>query len=115
MAKFHGAIGYVRTEETSPDVYSEVITEKNYFGDVIRDVKRLEEGDRFNDNVTIANRFSVIGDSFAYDNIGAIRYIKWGGVAWKVSSVEIQRPRLILTVGGVYNLPPPPPVEPEVP
>lgn len=105
MAKFHGMIGFVHTEETAPGVHSEVVTERQYKGDVIRNTRRFENGEHLNDNLTINNQFSVIGDSFVYQNFPAMRYIKWMGSSWKITNVEVQRPRLILTIGGVYNAP----------
>lgn len=105
--KYYGAIGYSITEETSPGVWAERIHERNYTGDVIKNNRRYSSSDNLNDNVTISNEFSVVADAFAYDNFMAIRYIEWMGARWKVETVEIQRPRLLLTVGGVYNGPDP--------
>lgn len=103
MAKFHGIIGYVQTEETAPGVYNEVVTERTYTGDILRNNRRWENSERLNDNLVINNQFSIVADAFAYENFQNIRYIQWMGTSWKVNSIEIQRPRLILTVGGVYN------------
>ena len=105
MAKFYGVIGYIQTVQTAPGVNTEVATEHNYRGDVIRNTKHLEAGQNLNDNLTINNQFSIVADDFANANFATMRYIKWMGVAWKITNVEIQRPRLILTVGGVYNVP----------
>jgi hypothetical protein len=105
MAKFHGAIGYVHTETTAPGVQEEVITERNYCGDTIRNTRRLEGGDGLNDNLVINNQISVLGDDFAYGNFSTIRYVTWMGSKWKVTNIEVQRPRLLLTIGGVYNAP----------
>jgi hypothetical protein len=105
MAKFHGLIGYVKNEEseTAPGVYSEVVTERPCSGDILRNTKRWENGDKVNDNLTIDNRFSIIADEFAISNARVMRYLKIMGSSWKITSFEIQRPRIILTVGGVYN------------
>lgn len=103
MAKFHGQVGYVKTEETAPGVYEEVITEKEYKGDILRNVRRWEAGENLNPDFTINNRFSIVADAYAYENFPYIRYLKWGDIKWQVGSVEIDRPRLILSVRGVYN------------
>jgi hypothetical protein len=103
MAKFHGVIGYGTTEKTAPGVYKDAITERNYTGDVIRDNRRLERGESVNDNLNLSNQFSVVGDAFAYANFQTMKYITWNGARWKITNVEINRPRLTLTVGGVYN------------
>ena len=105
MAKFHGAIGFVQIEETAPGVHSEVVTEREYYGDVIRNTRQWERTEHLNDDLAINNQFSIVGDAFAYGNFQSMRYIQWMGSYWKISNVEIQRPRLILTVGGIYNGP----------
>jgi len=105
MAKFHGEIGYSSSTETAPGVWTDIITKREYFGDVIRETKQWTSADKVNDNLVINNRISVVADDFAYTNFSAMRYVIWAGVYWKVSSIEIQRPRLILSLGGVYNGP----------
>lgn len=105
MAKFYGEIGYATTEETAPGVWEEQIMTRNYYGDVIQSSRRLESGESINDNVVLSNKFSIVADQYAYQYMAAIRYVKWMGVLWKVSSVEVESPRLILTTGGVYNGP----------
>jgi hypothetical protein len=103
MTKWHGVIGYIQTQETAPGVFSEVATEYEYAGDVIRNTRRWEQGSGLNDNLTISNQFSIIGDWFSYDNFQSMRYLKWMGASWKILSVELQRPRLLVSVGGVWN------------
>jgi hypothetical protein len=104
MAKFHGVVGYVQTEETSPGVFSEVVTERACKGDLLRNTQSWESGEHLNPNFNISNRFSIVADAYAYENLEHIRYIQWMGCTkWSVSGVEIQRPRLILSVNGVYN------------
>jgi hypothetical protein len=105
MAKFYGPIGYAETKETRPGVFQEIITERNYAGDVLRKARRLESGETINDNISVNNSLSIIADPYAYQHFFAIRYVKWMGAFWKVTNVEVQSPRLILTVGGVYNGP----------
>jgi len=103
MAKFYGAIGYAETTETAPGVWEESITEHNYSGDVIKNTRRYQAGENLNDDLIINNIISIVADPFAYTNFHTIRYVKWMGASWKVTSIEVQRPRLILTIGGVYN------------
>jgi hypothetical protein len=103
MAKFYGAIGFAVNTETSPGVWKDVITERNYKGDVLKITRRDEQRDSLNPNLTINNRISVIADAFANENIFAIRYITWMGSKWSITSVEVERPRLLLTIGGVYH------------
>lgn len=103
MAKYHGKIGFVTFEETAPSVVSEIPVEREYFGDVTRISKRWEKSEHLNDNLQVNNQFSIVADAYARDNLFAIRYITWMGSKWQVTSAEVQYPRLILTIGGVYN------------
>lgn len=102
MAKFYGAVGYVE-DETVDDVTREVPVERYYKGDLIKNSRRLEKGEGLNDNVSISNQISIIADPYAYSHIFAMRYVRWMGACWKVSEVGVESPRLILTLGGVYN------------
>lgn len=104
MAKFYGKVGYLSIEETSPDVYSEVLTERLYKGDVLRNQKRYQASEGLNDDVIVNNSISIVADSYAYENAFAIKYVQWMGVLWKIISIEIQRPRIILSLGGKYNV-----------
>lgn len=103
MAKFYGKIGYAITEETKPGVWVETITERAYFGDLTRVNRSLQNSGNVNDNVNISHDISIVADPFAYENFHAMRYVEYMGAKWKVSSVEVKYPRLILSVGGVYN------------
>lgn len=105
MAKFYGQIGFVSTVEDPPDSgkWVDTITERNYYGDVIRISRRWETGQKVNDDITINNEISILSDPFVTQNIPWIRYVVWNGVKWKVSSVDVEYPRLKLSVGGVYN------------
>lgn len=103
MAKWYGKIGYAETVETAPGVWSESITEREYFGELIRNIRRLQTGDKLNDDINISNEISIIADPFANENFHSMRYVEFMGAKWKITNVEVQYPRLILTVGGVYN------------
>lgn len=103
MAKFYGAVGYAETIESRPSIWQETVTERLYYGDIIRNARRLESGESVNDNITINNSISIVADPYAREHFFAIRYVKWMGTAWKVTNVEVQSPRLLLTIGDVYN------------
>ena len=111
--RFYGAIGYAVEEQTSPDVYVTTIIEIMYRGDVRRVTRRLENPGQVNDNVNISNEISIVADAFAYQNFQNIRYVVWNGVKWKVSSITVDRPRLTLEIGGLYNGTEGPQVDPE--
>lgn len=104
MAKFYGVIGYATTEETKPDVWVETITERPYYGDIIRESRRVENSqDSVNDGVSLNNEVSIVADLYAQENINEMRYVKIRGTAWKITSVEVQYPRLNISIGGIYN------------
>ncbi len=108
--KFYGAVGYSigAVEETGDREgnWKEKVEERNYYGDVLRNTRRWESnGDSVNDDVLLNNSFSILADGYAYEHYAAMKYVKWMGACWKITNVEVQRPRLILTVGGVYNGP----------
>lgn len=105
MAKFFGKIGYGETAETAPGVWVDVITERNYYGDVIRNTRKLSEGEFLNNDLSVQNQISIVSDAYANEHFFAIRYIQWAGALWTVSDVEVQNPRLLLRLGGVYNGP----------
>ncbi len=103
MAKFFGPIGFAELAETSPGVWDEKITERDYYGDLIRNVRRLQSSDKVNDDINVSNEISIVADPFANENFHSMRYVEFMGAKWKITSVEVQYPRLILTIGGVYN------------
>lgn len=103
MAKYYGKIGYAETVETKPGIWEEQITVHNHYGDVIKNSRRLQSVDNVNDNVTINNQLSIVADPYAMNNFHSMRYAEFMGTKWKISNVEVQYPRLILTLGGLYN------------
>lgn len=105
MAKYYGKVGYGVTAESAPGVYTSSIVEVSYFGDVIRNTRRLKEGESLNDDLTVGNSISIVADAYANEHFFAIRYVEWAGILWKVTEVEVQSPRLLLRLGGVYNGP----------
>lgn len=107
MPKFFGKVGYGTTVETSPGVYEDAIVERQYFGDVVRNSRRLDEGEKINDDLSVGVSIRIVADAYATTHFHAIRYIAWSGALWKVSNVIPERPRLTLNLGGVYNGPTP--------
>lgn len=103
MPKFYGKIGFEETVETSPGVWEETITERNYYGEVIRNTRKLVASNHLNDDISIKNEISIIADPYAKDHFHSMRYVEFLGTTWTVDSVEVQYPRLILSLGGVYN------------
>ena len=103
MAKWYGEIGFAETVETKPGIWVEQITKRNYYGDVTRDSRRLQTADKLNDNINISNQISIISDPYANENFHSMRYAFYMGTRWKITDIEVQYPRLNLTLGGVWN------------
>lgn len=103
MAKWYGVIGYAETVETEPGYWEEAITERSYYGDIYRNTRRLQNSSSVNDDVNISNELSIVADPYANQNFHAMRYAEFMGTKWKITDVSVQSPRLILTLGGVYN------------
>lgn len=107
MAKWYGAIGYAVPTEVRPGVWEDVITERNYFGDILKNRRRTEPADKLNDDISLNHQISIVADPFALNSIQLMRYVTIMGAKWTITELEIQQPRLILTIGGVYNGPEP--------
>ena len=103
MSKFYGEIGYAVTKETAPGVYTETVEKRNYYGDLLRNSRAMQSSGQVNDNINISNEISIVADPFAMENFHSMLYVNYMGANWKVSNVEVKYPRLILTIGGVYN------------
>lgn len=104
MAKWFGKVGYVITKETAPGVWGKVTTEREYFGDVVRNsFMNQVQSDSTNDDIKLNCQVSIVADQFAYENIGRICYAEYMGTNWSVTTAESQYPRIILTLGGAYN------------
>ena len=110
MARFHGNVGYGVSGENPVDsgVFVDTIEERAYFGDVIRNTRRLEpNSESVNSDISVGNSISIVADEYAFEHWHLIKYVQWEGHLWTVTAVEVQRPRLILSIGKVYNGPTP--------
>jgi len=103
MARYYGSVGYANNTEPNPGVVVEEITTREYYGDVLYNTRRLENSGEVNDDINVSNKISIVADPYALDNFWKIRYATFMGQKWKVKSVDVERPRLILTLGGLYN------------
>lgn len=103
--RFFGQVGFARSveEPEGSGIWVDKVYERDYYGDVNRIMRRWENSQQINDDININNEISIVSDPFITQNIPWIKYVKWNGAAWKVTNVDVQYPRLILSVGGVYN------------
>ncbi len=107
MARFYGPIGFVDTIEDPPDsgIWVEIPIERKYRGEISRNTRRWDNSEYLNKNLNISNTISIVADPYISNHLNSIRYIKWLGGYWEVSSVDVAYPRLTLSIGGVYNGP----------
>lgn len=106
MARFHGRVGFGESVQVKPGVFSDVIVEHLYYGDVVRNSRTLQQGENLNRDLTVAgNSISIVANAYAHEHFFAIKYVEWAGQRWTVTNVEVQAPRLILLLGEVYNGP----------
>lgn len=103
MAKYYGKIGYGETVETTPGVWENTITERTVYGETIKNSRRLDSGQDLNDDISVSIRVSFIADPYALQNFHLIKYATYMNQKWKVSLVEVNHPRLELTLGGIFN------------
>jgi hypothetical protein len=104
MAKASLTLGFAVQAETAPDVYTADIYERpDYPADVLQEQKQWKPGESTNDTLDISNKFSVVIDDYLMVNLAQLRYVLYGGVKWKVRTLNPKRPRIDISVGGVYN------------
>lgn len=106
MGRFYGKIGFSHTEEDpyNQGVWLENIVERPYYGDIVKQFRRISSNpSSVNDNVELSMEVSILADPYAVDHMYNMRYVDYMG-KWKVTSVSVQMPRLILTLGGIYNV-----------
>lgn len=103
MRKFYDLIGFVDQVQTAPGVWEDQAVERFYYGDILRNTRKYETGASVNGTLNVNNQISIVADAYAFENFFKMRYIHWMDTLWVVTNVEVQRPRLILTLGGVYH------------
>ena len=105
MPKYYDEIGFATTAEdpVGSGIWVSTIVKKNYSGDILNSTRKIEFVENVNQDLNVSNRISIVANEFAMQNFHSIRYAKYLGAKWKVSSVEVQAPRLILSLGGLYN------------
>lgn len=103
MAKFYGKIGFLDTIETEPGLWQETFQEKPYYGDIVRNTTKWQTAGKVNDDISLNNSISIIADPYASENFQKMRYVEFMDNKWKIESIEVQYPRLILSIGGEWH------------
>lgn len=102
--KFDGTVGFWREDvEVKPGLFKSLIQERPYVGDVLKDRRSFKISEYQNNDFTISNQISILADLYLQTYWTSIKYVKWKGVKWSVSHVNVEYPRITLTLGGVYN------------
>lgn len=112
MAKFCGKIGFVESVKKGPGIFVEKNSERKYRGEVIRNTRRWNSGDNMNASLQTTNQISIVADAFAINNLQRMRYVEYSGVFWSIASADLQRPRIVLSLGDIYHKDQNPPEEP---
>ena len=103
MARYYDKVGYCLPETHVKGILKPNNVERSHYGSISRASSALQPLDQVNDNVRLYNQISIMADAFALENFSHIKYAYWMGTAWTVDSVEVRRPRLILSLGEVYD------------
>lgn len=108
MAKCYVEIGFIKTEEkldgtAHTGIWEENIVPKMYYAEIYKNYRNTTSDNKVNSDVLLNNTFSILADPYANDNYFAMRYIKFNNVKWEITNVEVEYPRLIINVGGIYN------------
>lgn len=104
MAKWKGQIGFAVLIETDLDVWTEQIVERSYYGDILHNSRSNYVGDNeVNQGFNISNKISFIADPYARENMYRMKYATFMGTKWKISSVDVEYPRLTMSLGGLWN------------
>ena len=101
--RYYGDIGYFETVETKPGLFEEKLVFRKYKGDVVRNIKRNQDNSKVNSDIRVNNSISIVADPYAQEHFFNIKCAKWQNALWTVSSVDVQYPRLILELGGLYH------------
>lgn len=104
MSKWYGKIGFTYTGEIEPGLWVEnEVIERQYFGDIMSNRWKRQNSGNVNDDINILNQISVLADPYAMNHVSSMTWIEFSNEKWKVTDIEVQYPRLIITLGGVYN------------
>ena len=103
MAKFYGIIGYSETQKTAPGVWTDIVVERPYTGDVLKNMRQWRDNGNVNPDDTISDTISIIADGFILENLYSMKYVKWRGETLAIVSVVVERPRVIIAIGGLFS------------
>lgn len=104
MAKWYGNIGFAESVETEPGVWIDQIKEVPYYGEILNNKYNLNPYNVTTTDVVISRTISITSDPYAEQNFPSMRYVVLRGTKVKITVIDdTQYPRLLLTLGGLYN------------
>lgn len=104
MNKWYGIVGYVEDVETEPGIWTQKVTEKNYYGDIVKNTSRWTQSTTgLNDNTTVDSQIRILADPFAKQHFSSIKFVEFMGAVWEVSSITPEYPRIVVSMGGLWN------------
>ena len=80
--RFSGEIGFAQSVEGTGNhigIWEDVIKERHYYGDVLQNYHRWEQGIDINENLNLSNKISIFADRFCLDNYFKMRYVVLNG------------------------------------
>lgn len=103
MARFSGILGINRGPvEVSPGIYKPQIEEIVVTGEIRQE--QLSWGQaNLREGLRARHVLSIVTPDDGELGFGEVEYIEWQGKKWDVISVAYKRPRLELSMGGIYN------------
>lgn len=103
---FHDKVGFLLYDDNvQTGISKKVPVEKPYYGTVLEHSRRWSPNDHPNDDLTLANQIKITANGYAFKHIRYIAYVHYMGGYWKVDSIRVQSPNIILSIGGVWNGP----------
>jgi hypothetical protein len=104
MNRYSGVIGIRRPPvEVEPGIFEDVIEEVAITGSIYRRPARWAIGETAQDTLQMNQVISVVAPENIQNSLDGIVYATYQGRRWAVRSIEYNRPRLELSLGGTYN------------
>lgn len=103
--RYSGKFGLAVPTEIAPGVWDDVITERDYIGDVVQSTEAFSLEGSVLPQYRTTTSVSVLSDGVLKENYTDLRYVTHAGQRWTIASIAVQPPRLVIYIGEVYNGP----------
>ncbi len=103
MTRFRGSIGINRgSVETSPGIFEPSIEELEVTGEM-RNPSARWPAHQQGGSVSARHALSIVTPEDSIVDYTEVVYVIWQSQKWSVVSIQYKRPRIELTLGGLYN------------